>query len=170
MKAMRLSCLLAATAALLFAGCKPTEKNYKAAYDAAMIHKENSLADRGVTVPLQGDASIALRKVGSDSIWVSHSRFSIDNPDSDGQIAAPGRYGVAVASFRMPTNARAMSSDLRKKGYKSVAATDGREKWVVVADFYSSLEEAAAGIREFQKRNPQYIYVGQPAPVVVLLR
>lgn len=154
----------------LLSACKPTEKNYKAAYDAAKVKRQESLVDRGVTGLLQSDDSYSIRVVGGDSVWVGHDYVSLRNADDTRPSGVDGRYGVAVAAFRMPTNARAMTADLRSAGHGAWTAVDGRGKWYVLADLYPDLQQAASGARSFAADRPSYIYVGLPAPVVMHIR
>lgn len=163
---------LAAFVALIVTlpACKPTEKNYKAAYDAAKGKREQSLADRGVTGPLQSDDSYSIRVVDGDSVWVGHDYVSLRNPDDSKPSGVAGRYGVAVAAFKMPTNARAMTSDLKAAGHGAWTAVDGRGKVYVLADLYPDLQQAAAAARRFSADAPSFIYVGVPAPTVMLVR
>ncbi|MCM1377558.1 MAG: hypothetical protein NC097_04020 [Clostridium sp.] len=155
-------------ASMAFAGCKPTEKNYKAAYEAARDKRAAMLHSYDLSSPLQDDETISIKLIDGDSVWVSHERLELR--PAEGDSVPDMHYGVAFSTFKMPTNACAQAADLRAAGHRSYPATDGRGKWYVVADLYPNLPQAAAAAAKFRCENPTYIYVGLPAPVVVNLR
>lgn len=166
----------------LIAGCKPTEKNYKEAYEAAQAKRNAVNISNGVNAPLQGDDSFSIKVVNGDSVWVCHSRISLlpiagDNsqaPDADSQSLPAERfrelkYGLIVGSFSMPANANALAADLKRMGHIGVPATDGLSKWYVLSDLYPTLDDAIEGSKAFHRENPTYIYVGIPAPLIVYI-
>lgn len=154
---------------MLFFGCKPTEKNYKAAYDAAKARREATVSEHGIGGFLQNDETLSIRVVEGDSVWVSHERVGLRDAEGNPVKTEPV-YGVGVAVFRMPTNAVALKDDLLKRGYEASLATDGRDKWFVVSGLYSELGEAAKEARRFRDLNPSFIFVGLPSPVILYIR
>lgn len=156
-----------AVVALTLSACKPTESNYRAAYDAALAKRDSALRDTQVTGNLQLDDALSRRPVAGDSIWVCHE---VARAENDSLATKRGRYAVAVATFKMPTNARAMASDLQERKYPAYSAKDGKGKWYVVAADYPTIEEGAAAVRLFQRSNPTFFYVGLPEPVLLRLR
>lgn len=158
-------------AMLTFWGCKPTEKNYRDAYVIAQQKKEQQQELAGGKA-LQLDDHLSLRPIDGDSLWVSHEGLrgkSLDG-DSIAEQEMKSKYGVAVALFRMETNARAMAFDLREKKRKAFVATNGNDRWYSVIGPYADLSGAAEGMRKFRKENPSFIYVGMPgAPAIIRL-
>lgn len=148
-------------------GCKPTEAGYQAAYDAARKKIEATEQDMKIPAHLQSVDGIQLAPVDGDSIWVSYDMLKSE--PLEGDTTSHAHFGVGVALFRFDTNAKAMASDLSKKGYPALTATDGKEKWWVVATTASSISEGAKILKEFQKKNPKFRYVGIPSAVLLRL-
>ncbi|MCM1152939.1 MAG: SPOR domain-containing protein [Muribaculum sp.] len=173
MKRIKTVLLIAAASLYIIGvgGCKPTEKNYKAAYEAADAKRRADLEQRGLgNMTLQNDLNISKRPVGEkgDSIWICHDLLTLEADEISG--LSEGRYGVAVAMFRMPANANAMSEDLRSRGMKAAVGKSGNGKWFVLSNIFTTLNDAAAGIQAFERENPDFLYVGLPAPAIVNIR
>lgn len=148
-------------------GCKPTEAGYQSAYDAARKKIEAKEHDLMIPAQLQSVDGIQLQPVDGDSIWVAYDLLKSE--PLEGDTTAHGHFGVGVALFRFDTNAKAMASDLSEKGYPALTATDGKEKWWVVASTASTINEGAKILKEFQKKNPAFRYVGIPSAVLLRL-
>ena len=160
-----LACL-AATGFL--GGCKPTEKNYKSAYDAAVSKRQASeTLDTDLGIPagrLQRDGAPAVRVVDGDSVLfiAEHLKFV------DGEEHEKHRYNVAVGAYKMQTNCAAQVSDLFSKGYAAFGASNAAGMYYVIAGSFDNLQEAAAFDRIFRKKEVSHIYSGLPdAPVII---
>ena len=125
--------------------CKPTEKNYRAAYEAAQRKETDALEGMGVTVPLQSDEHLGRRTIGGHEVWVSHELLRGVAVEGSGYTDAglKNKYGVAVALYRMRTNAMAQAERTNAGGDPTVVATDGRERWYVVKDVSEAIRTAA---------------------------
>lgn len=149
----------------MFVGCKPTEKNYKSAYDAAIAKREQAAAEQmRPATGLLSDDGPKMRVLAGDTIFVSQERLRM--PDG-GKV--PGQWAVAVGVFKMDTNAKASASALRDKGYgraTAVKASEGR--YYSLATTVSTLDSARVAQREFRDANPGYPFIGLPgAPVII---
>lgn len=157
--------LLIVAVLVLATSCKPTEKNYKSAYDAAVGKRAQADAER--MLPSEGIMQVdgpEMRVIGGDSVFVLHDR--VRTPENSANRL--GKFNVAVAFFKMRTNADASASHLISEGYKALAARSAQEKWYVVAGAFPSLEEAVAFYKEFVRKNKSYAYIGLPnAPVII---
>ena len=144
--------------------CKPTEKNYKAAYDAALGKRQQSDLD----IPIPGgtllvDGSPRKVTVNGDSVYISNEKLKSE----DGTGYVKHRYNVAVGSYKMLTNCSAHVSDLVNKGYEAFAAESSQGKYYVIAGSFDSLEEAASLAVSFSSREKKAFFVGLPgAPVI----
>lgn len=159
---MRKCVFLAGIAVLLLVGCKPTEKNYRAAYDAALNKRaqaQESLAAEGL---ITEDAP---RRVTIDG-----KEFSVidENIKVDSGDITLGPVLVAVARFKMPTNARAGADALRGKGYEAVAARAVGEKWYTIAGSFRDVGEAASFIGRFCRDNPGFQFIGLDGEPVII--
>ncbi|WP_300923893.1 MULTISPECIES: hypothetical protein [Muribaculaceae] len=155
----------AALVALMFIGCKPTVKNYRAAYDAALAKREQAAAEQmRPATGLLSDDGPQMRIIDGDTLYVLKARLRLP----DGTVP-PGRWAVAVSLFKMDTNAKAAAAAVRDRGFDGATylkASGGR--YYTVSGVVSSLDSAAMEARRFDKAFPSYPYVGLPgAPVLI---
>ncbi|MDE5878051.1 MAG: SPOR domain-containing protein [Muribaculaceae bacterium] len=158
--------LIAAGAVLVMGmgACKPTEKNYRAAYDAAQAKRQAAVADD--FIPAQGLQSTdgpRLTTVGETQIYTWSEPLKSDD-------VKLGICNIAVGLYSMDTNARSLAERLQSEGYSHAGVvTNGDGKFYVVAVVTTTLEEAAAAVAEFEKRHAGFPYSGlQGAPLVLL--
>ena len=154
-------------AGLLLWGCKPTEKNYEAAYskaaEAARLKAEAEKAsDTGAE--LESIDGPRIENIGEESVYVGNTRikpFEVDGPMDEGS------YGIAIAKYSMPTNARRHLQDVRKKYPNAFIATDGKQDYYVVIKRVMNVPEAADPIRIYKQDHPNDPYLGlQGEPAV----
>lgn len=155
--------LAAALSAVVLAGCKPTEKNYREAYDAAVARREKSLADSGgEEAGLITDGGPRATVVDGDTIHTLSRHLSAAD---DGGALSP--VNVAVGEFRMSTNARSGAAGLASLGYASRVAKGEDDCWYAIASGFDTEEEARAFVKAFRRGNAGYVYVGLPGPVII---
>jgi len=175
---MKAKCLLVVAVALVsLTGCKPTERNYKAAYDAALAKREKTETD--IEIPESGLISLdgpRTRQVGNEKVYYDviplrlTASADAKREDSNGvDDPCPMRYNVVVGKYRMATNARSQAAMLWQMGYKGAfPAHVNKDAQYSVAASFDTIEAAAEFIKEFVAAHPDMKYVGLPdAPVVV---
>lgn len=158
---------MASVLVLLLAGCKPTEKNYRSAYDAAKAKREAANAEAMIPATgLLSDDGPQMRIMEGDTLFIANDRLRrVPVNDSVPQLDT---YNVAVGVYKMNTNARASAVRLEDKGYRAHAAQTTGDRWYTIAASFPTLGEAREFIRDFRADNPDYPYIGLPgAPVVV---
>lgn len=157
--------LFAAFGIIALSGCKPTENNYRAAYDAAKAKREAAEADAMIPATgLQSDDGTSLKIIDGDSVYVSRDRLRLDPALKDVFKA----YNVVVGVYKMNTNAKAQAAALAEKGYAAHAVMTTGDRWYTLVGCFDALSEAQAFIKEFKKKNPGYPYIGLPgSPVIV---
>lgn len=150
------------------AGCKPTEKNYKAAYDAAVQKRQAAASDPDMNLPagtlLQTDGP-QLRVINGDSVYVLGERLKF----IDGVEHEKHKYSVAVAAYKMQTNCAAQVSDLFTKGYQAFGAQNPDGTFYVIAGSFKTLDEAASFCKSFATKEKKHIYSGLPSAPVILI-
>ena len=156
-------CLLAA---LALTACKPTEKNYKAAYDAALGKREAAKAELGVNLPegtLQSVDGPQLKEVNGVNVYVLNRRI---RPVEEG-AALPASYNVAIGTYKMDTNCKAQVEALKAEGYEAFAAKDAEPMYYTIAASFPTLDEAVKFSEKYRKGKDR-VYVGFPnAPVII---
>lgn len=157
----------------LMAGCKPTEKGYREAYDAAKSKREQKDPDEALMTgghKLLSEEASNWRVIAGDSLQVEHKFLK---PTGDAKWPQAGPYRLAVAMFKMTTNANSMLADLQKKGsLKPVVATDGKDTYYMIAGSATYVDSLGNVLKTFRKENPgfQYIGLGQGKPVIIVGR
>lgn len=151
---------------LLLTSCKPTEKGYKSAYDAALNKREAVKADvdQNVAVSrLQEVDGAQLKVVDGVEVYVLNQRI---RPVEEGKTL-PGNYNVAVGTYKMITNCTSQSNDLKNEGYEAFPAREPEGMYYTIAGSFSTLSEAVKFTKEYQKGKDRS-YVGLPgAPVII---
>lgn len=151
---------IAALAVFVITGCKPTEKNYETAYakasEAARLKAEDAASsiDGNKLEKLDGPR---IEKVGEDSIAVGTGRLK---PFESDKKQEGGNYGVAIARYSMPTNARRHLEDVRKEFPDAFIATDGHDNYYVMIKRVATIPESADPIKLFRLKHPDYNYMG----------
>ena len=145
--------------ALLAVGCKPTEKNYQAAYE-----KAHQAAERKAQEQLQGTDGRVLevmdgprvQTIEGEPVYVATHRVKpMESVDP-----SPGNTGVAVACFSMPTNARRLLEEMKGEYPDAFIATNGDDRYYIVIGRAHSNQDAMPLIRAFREANPDYAYFG----------
>lgn len=163
-----------AVAMLLLAGaCKPTEKNYRAAYDAAKAKREYKDPDEELLTGghrLLSDDATNWVVLGQDSLQTERIWLK---PSDGAKWPQSGPYRLAVAMFKMSTNANSTLSDLKKhKGLTPVIAEDGQKRLFLIAGSATTPDSLAAVLSTFRKAAPDFTYIGmeKSRPMVIFSR
>lgn len=161
--------LLAALAAPLFTGCKPTEKNYKAAYDVALKKRQQESGDASERSEghrlITDDGPRTIAAAGREWHYSVINLSQADGAAAGGKSvgtrpdkpASPdaavktqltessdeNKWVVAVSRYRMPTNARSQVADLLSQGFSgALVMKDASDRYYSVAGRFATLEEA----------------------------
>lgn len=159
--------------ALVCTACKPTEKNYRSAYEAAKNKREQKDPDLELLTGghrLLSENATNWKVIGSDSLQLQHTFL---RPEEGSKWPQSGPYRLAVAMFKMNTNANAMLKDLSGKGTLiPTAATDGKGKHYVIAGSATYPDSLGLVLETFRKENPGFSYIGltPPRPIILVAR
>lgn len=157
----------AAFVAHTFISCKTTEKNYKAAYDAALSKREQAAKEQMRPASgLLSDDGPMLKVVNGDTLFVSNDRvFNLDGSRNT------ARYFLAIGVFKMDTNARAGAEALKNEGFPKAAAMKAPGgRFFTIADYSSSLDSIIDASKQFKHKFPDYPYIGLPGNPVIIGR
>ena len=151
---------------LVFPSCKPTEKGYKAAYDAALGKREALKTDIDVDLPegaLQSVDGPQLKEVDGVKIYLLNQRIK---PTENG-MKRPESYNVAIGTYKMNTNSKAQAEALKEEGYDAFSAKDAEGMYYTIAGSFPTLSEAVKFYEDY-RRGKDRVYVGLPnAPVII---
>lgn len=148
-----------------FVACKPTEKGYKAAYDAALGKREavkSEITGDMLEGSLQQEDGPQLEEIDGVKVYLLNQRIK---PNDDSTL--PGEYNVAIGCYRMITNCRSQAEKLQTEGYEAFPAKNNEGDFYTIAGSFSTLQEAVAFYRNYQSKKDK-TYVGLPqAPVII---
>lgn len=149
------------------AGCKPTEANYKAAYDSAVNKKKaEEAADADMMLPATGlqqfDAPRE-RTVGDVKVAVQTVPLKVYGEGTEAL-----RWNVAVARYKMPTNCSAQVDRLIRAGYKAFYAETPQGWFYVIAGSFGNIEEAASFAASYAEGKEPSVFIGMPGKPVLL--
>ncbi len=152
---------------LALSSCKPTEKGYRQAYDAALNKRE--IARQENMLPAQGlrsDDGPQLRILDGDTVYVDRQILHTED-----NKRPPKLWYMAVGVYKMDTNAKANVASLRQSGWKDAVTLKGLGgKWYAMAAPSSTLDSLRMESKRFEKKNKTYPYVGLPGkPVMVFI-
>ena len=157
----------------IFSGCKPTEKGYREAYDAAKSKREQTDPDEALLTGghklLDQDAS-NWKVIAGDSLQLQHMNLK---PADGGSWPQSGPYRLAVARFKMTTNAKSMLADLNKKhNLKPVIATDGKDTYYMIAGSATYPDSLSNVLITFRKDYPKFQHIGLTSdkPLIIVGR
>ena len=163
--------LMLLTATLV--GCKPTEKGYRQAYDAAKSKREQKDPDEDLLTGghrLLSEEASNWRVIDGDSLQRQHK---FRKPADGATWPQAGPYRLAVAMLKMTTNANAMLADLKKdRGLTPVMATDGKDSYYIIAGSATYVDSLGNVLAAFKRLNPGFQYIGLPQakPMVIVGR
>lgn len=151
---------------LLLPSCKPTEKGYKAAYDAALGKREALKSDIDVNIPIDAVQQVdgpQLREIDGVKVYVLNQRLK---PTDDG-FNLPGQYNVAVGSYKMITNCKSQSTALKQEGLEAFPAQDPDGVFYTIAGSFPTLSDAVKFSQKYASAKDR-VYVGLPdSPVII---
>lgn len=151
------------------AACKPSEKNYRLAYETAQ-QKARAGLDEGVYEMMQAEelppfmrsATDSVRALAAPVIW-QYTPQAVDS----GRRLDPAPYNLAVGKYKMLTNARGQADNLAAAGWRSCILRTGEPVYYVVAAQSSSLDSIAAEARRYAREYPRGV-VALPCPVALI--
>lgn len=153
--------------------CKPTEKGYRQAYEAAKSKREQKDPDEELLTgghKLLSEEATNWRVLDSDSVQVEHKFIK---PVKDSTWPQSGPYRLAVAMLKMTTNANSLLADLKKgRSLTPVVATDGKDTYYIIAGSATYVDSLGNVLKTFKQENPGFQYIGLPSgrPVVIVGR
>lgn len=146
----------------LLTSCKPTEKGYKAAYDAAVGKRMEMIES---STPVTGVISAEgpnISEYKGKQIFVLTDRLkTLDEQEK------LHKYCVAVSVYKMPTNCIAQVKALKEEGFEATAGRSSDDKFYVIAGSFKEMDEAIEFMEKYKAGEDRH-YVGLPdSPVLI---
>lgn len=149
-----------------FPSCKPTEKGYKSAYDAALNKREaakNDILESSIDKTLQQDDGPQIRDIDGIQVYIMNRRLV----PADFVMEMPDAYNVAIGQYKMITNCKSQAENLLSNGYHAFPAKDTEGMFFTIAGSFPTLSEAVKFYQDY-KKGKNRTYVGLPdSPVII---
>ncbi len=146
--------------------CKTNESNYRAAYEAAIEHRENaSGVDSTIYAKIRNQAQETMLAVGNDTLPIrtEYIGYTDDGGASREKVL---RYNIVVGQFKQIFNANAMRKRLMEAGYTDAMIVHTREPlYYVVAATCTTAAEAAELYKAV--KSDQNLVLRAPLPFVL---
>lgn len=145
---------------VVLCGCKPTEKNYADAYSKAYeAAQRKAEADRTGEdgIKLESMEGPTFQTFGTDTVQIGTSRLK---PFETGESTGEGSYGIAIAKYSMPTNARSHLKVVRNEYPDAFIASDGQQGFYVMIKRVPTVSDATDPIRIYLQNHPGDSYMG----------
>lgn len=163
---------LIAIGAAIFASCKPTEQNYRNAYDKAYEASQRKAAELTTAsdgTKLESMYGARVETVGGQEIAITSVR--VKPQEADPEVAASNKMALSVAKYSMITNARRNVEELKKDFPEAFIGYDGENGYYVLICPLPTMGDAEAPAKAFRKKYSEFPYIGlEGKPTVVLLR
>lgn len=170
---MKIKFIIGTVLLMLSVGCKPTEKGYQQAYDAAKAKREYVDPDEELLTgghKLLDENSSNWVALGKDTLQLQHFYLKPENGEPWPQ---KGPYRLAVAMFKMNTNSNSLLRDITGKStLKPVVATDGKDRHFIIAGSATTADSLQYVLQTFRKENPGFRCIGieKEEPIIIVSR
>lgn len=160
------SLILTALLLIVAVSCKTSEENYRAAYEAAVEHRqESSGLDSTIYGRIRNSATRSALNVGGDSLPLRAEYIGYTEGGGSSRENVK-RYNIVVGQFRQVFNAKQMRQRLIDDGYDSAMIVNTREPlYYVISQTVATPEEALAAWRRV--KNDTSIVLRSPLPFVL---
>ncbi|MDE7154042.1 MAG: SPOR domain-containing protein [Muribaculaceae bacterium] len=149
----------------LLTACKPSEKNYRQAYEAAKAKEDATPLEETIYANIRKEARNQTVIFGNDTIPMTTQYVSFTT-EAGGDVKNFHRYNIVVAQFKQLFNAKAMLRRTIDAGYPDAFVVQTREPlYYVVARSVVTPAEARAALDSVaaEKRVP----MKEPAPWIL---
>lgn len=159
------SLIIAVIAAIaMLSGCKTSEANYRAAYQAAKEKSdENSGIDDTIYDRIRKEAISSRLIVGTDSIPLSTVNVRLTEGCGTPEQFKP--YSIVVNQFKQVFNAKSLMNRLRDNGHNAIVVETAEPLYYVIAGSYETAEEAAAAYHKI--KSDKNIVLKEPFPWIL---
>jgi len=152
-----------AIAFLAIVGCKPTEENYRAAYEKAK-ERQSETGDSLTTAQLRKSQEPRLMAVGPDTLPVM--TFYVAREADFGNKDLIRKYCVVVGRFKQVFNARSMAERLVSGGFKNAFVVHDAQGYYYVACSSTDVPDETGRLLE-KVKNDDSVVLRSPYPYIL---
>lgn len=134
---------------LMMSSCKTTEKNYRTAYEAALV-KENDNVDPDIAKKIANEVSGQKVDINGDSVRMKTEFVKL----VEGNNGVLPSFGIVVGNFKQIFNARMMMNRFIDKKYPAFIVENRETSYLVIAHGFSNSAEAAKYMKNIKKNIP----------------
>jgi len=141
--------IIALAAFMGMTSCKTNEKNYKAAYDKAVVKQRNGI-DSLTIAKIEKENNAATAIVKGDSVRLITEFANM----VDGKYTDVKRFNVVVAEFKQIFNARSMRDRINsiQKDAPAYVVMNNKRLYYVISHGFATAPEAADYLKNIKKR------------------
>lgn len=152
-------------AVTLFASCKTTEANYRAAYEKTMSGRQSD--EDNETIYGGRSRKLAQNSVVHDGDTVAVSLMPVSLVTEDGMPdVSPKTYMVVAGQFKQRFNAMSLRNRLADAGYgNAFVVVTSEPYYYIVADSFDNIGEAAAAVQDLKQKSP--VAMKEPLPFIL---
>ncbi|MCM1291533.1 MAG: hypothetical protein NC201_04920 [Prevotella sp.] len=166
MKRIQYIYYLLAALIFLLPSCKPTENNYKKAYEAAKAKREKDASDPDIIIPggkLANDDSPKVESLDGVSYLIKYQPLKLIAGNAPLQ-----QFNVAIASYKMTANATSHWERIKKQFPDAVLVQNPNEIYFVCIGGYSEKTSAVNALKDYMEKYPdaQYLGIDEMQPVI----
>lgn len=165
MKHPALLILTVAAAIMLLPACKPTEKNYKAAYEAAKQKQKRDAEDPDILIPAGGLIDDDAPKATVINGITVNLRYEALKHISGAEM---NTFNVAIAAYKMTANALSHWERIKDQYAGALVVQNSKELFYVCIGTYAGKEEAAEAAAAYSAKHPDALYPGLDANMPVI--
>lgn len=139
--------------------CKTTEKNYKDAYDKAVVKQQNGI-DSLTIARIEKEKIAPTAIVAGDSVRLVTEYINM----VDGKYTDLKKFGVVVAEFKQIFNARSMRDRINSmhKEKPAYVVMSSKRMYYVIASGFDTAPDAADYLKNIKKRLKTNVPLANP--------
>ena len=158
--------LLTLFTSMVFASCKTTEANYKAAYEKTIAARDSS---ESIDDTIYGKER---RQKNTNTVESAHGNVEVTTQlvkvtkDGGGTPENLRRYNVVAGQFKQQFNAISLRNRLADNGYPGAFVVETAEPYYyIVTGSYATIDEAVDALNKLRAAPPQG--VREPCPFIL---
>ncbi len=159
-------CLITILTVGILAGCRPSEKHYRAVYESTLARRDSVRAvEQTIYGKYRNRVGQTMMTVGPDTLWIATEPIGYTE-GLGGNDSTVSRFNVVVGRFKQLFNAKEMRKRLLENGYPEAMVFQNREPlYYVIARTESSPVAALQALRDVEADTT--LHMREPLPYIL---